>query len=105
MIGGSYIILPVLAVLISLSFYFKFKLREDIIDRCFCDEVLMDYEAKKYDEEDIDDEDRIGIFRYNYGMKGLRLNIIQNIKCYYRMVLIITTIEISISIMFNFIGQ
>jgi hypothetical protein len=101
-VGGSYFILPAIAILICLSFYFKFKLREDLIDRCFCDEAMMDYEAKKFDEEDIDDEDRIGIFRYNYAMKGLRLSIIQNLKCYYKEVLIITAIAFGVNLILLF---
>lgn len=96
MVGGSYFILPFIGVLMCFSYYFKFKLREDLIDRCVTDEAFMDYEAKKNDEEDIDDEDRIGIFRYNFAMKSCKPTVLQNLKYYYKELSLITALGIVI---------
>jgi hypothetical protein len=99
MIGGSYFILPLVGILLCFSYYFKFKLREVIIDQCIMDEAFMDYEAKKFDEEDIDDEDRIGIFHYNYGMKGYRTTLFQSLKSYYKELSLITALGIALGIL------
>lgn len=99
MIGGSYFILPIAAILLCFSYYFKLKLRDDIMERCIMDEAFIDYEAKKFDEEDIDDEDRIGIFRYNYAMKECKLTLLQNIKYYYKELLVITALGIVLGIL------
>ena len=97
-IGGSYFILPSIGIIICISFYFKLKLRDDLLERCYIDEAMMDYEAKKFDEEDINDEDRISIFSYNYAMYSCRPSITQNLKLYYKEVLMITAVGFGVNL-------
>lgn len=102
-IGGSYFILPSIGIIIYISFYFKLKLRDDLLERCFIDEAMMDYEAKKLDEEDIDDEDRISIFSYNYSMESCRPSLIQNLKLYYKEVLMIAAVGFGVNLILLFL--
>lgn len=102
-IGGSYFILTSIGIIICISFYFKLKLRDDLLERCFIDEAMMDYEAKKFDEEDIDDEDRISIFSYNYAMESCRPSLIQNLKLYYKEVLMIAAVGFGVNLILLFL--
>jgi hypothetical protein len=104
LIFGLYagIVFYLLGIGVSLEYYFKFKLREDIIDRCMVDEAYMDYCAVEKGEDPIDDEDRDGIFGYNYAMSNLRLTLMQNIKYYYKIVLFIVLIHATAFCLINY---
>jgi hypothetical protein len=93
MLNENYFILQTLSLFLCFDYFFRFKLREDMLDRCVCDEVYMDYRAE-VEEEILNDEDRLGIFDWNYGMKACKPSFIQNVKYYNKEVLEIIAFEV-----------
>lgn len=97
---GNFFIFPLLGFILSADYFFKFKLRDDILDRCLVDEAMMEYNAKE-EGESLEEEDRETIFDYVYSMRDNRMNLWQNIKFHYKELLKIATLEIFIYFLFE----
>jgi hypothetical protein len=101
LISSFYYVFPVLGFAACVDYYFKYKLREDLLNMCLVDEVYMEIQANENNEDPIDDEDRISIYSYNYSLKSCKPNFLQNIKLHYKELLQIAALEIFIYILFK----
>ncbi len=96
----SDILFPALSFYFCSLYYFTYKLRDDILERCLVDECYMMCQAEEQgDNQPIQDDEREGIFDFNYSMNSCKPTFLQNFKFYYKELLVIAALDILVHLL------